>query len=463
MKRFLLYSLVAVAALFTSACSSDKDHTLEGVPGTYSGRDLSVTINGVIQNAGNFSVDVTGDEVDHMTFTAKNIILGQETYKIENVQMRVDQYDARVFVGNGDTDCNLVRITGKITISGNTRKMTLTVEQAGVTGDYTKDQGSSISVNGVQAAENASIEVQGANKSDLKMVLKNIVVGEDELEMQSMTVSKVEVPNTNPNTRIDIGELVEYNFTATYKDSYREVSATGVIGDAMTVNITVKNLGDMVGKWKIALVDDGSGTEIPSVLFKITGADDLTIMGMPTTGENGFPVWVAGLIGSLGGDYLKALQYIDFKEDGNIALLVHDPLNGGAVIEIPNEMIPAGAIRWYMKDGQAFFVVEQAMIDMIPGGYGEIVKGFFPPKNGYLYVPLGFKKTTTGAAIYLDKEFLKKALPVIEANLPDEILIDPNDPESNIKPFVDMILGDIKNVLDNCTTFDVGLNLEKTE
>ena len=60
----------------------------------------------------------------------------------------------------------------------------------------------------------------------------------------------------------------------------------------MTVNVTVKNLGDMVGKWKIALVDDGSGTEIPSVLFEITGADGLTIMGMPTTGENGFPVWV---------------------------------------------------------------------------------------------------------------------------------------------------------------------------
>ena len=231
----------------------------------------------------------------------------------------------------------------------------------------------------------------------------------------------------------------------------------------MTVNITVKNLGDAVGKWKIALVNSTTYGDIPSVLFEITGAGDLTIMGMPTEGVNGFPAWVSELVGGLGKDYLNALQYIDFKADGNIALLVHDPLNNGAVIEIPNEMIPAGAIRWYMKDGQLFFVVEQAMIDMIPGGYGEIVKGFFPPKNGYLYVPLGFKKTTTGAAIYLDKEFLKKALPVVEANLPDQILMDPNDPESDIKPFVDMILGDIKNVLDNCTTFDVGLNLEKTE
>ena len=461
MKKFLLYSMVAVAALFTSACSSDKNHTLEGVPGTYSGRNLSVTVNGAIQNANNLSVTVTGDDANHMTFTIENVILGQATYKIDDVQMRVDQYDARVFAANADTDCNRVRITGKINIVGADKKMILTVEQAGVTGDYTfKNQGS-ISVNGGQASENAAIEVQGTQASDLKMVLKNIVLGNEELEMQTMTVSKAQ--KSTPNTRIDIGELVEYNFTATYRDSYREVSASGTIADGMTVSVTVKNLGDMVGKWKIALVDDGSGTEIPSVLFKITGASDLTIMGMPTEGKDNFPDWVAGLIGSLGGDYLKALQYIDFKADGNIALLVHDPLNNGAVIEIPNEMIPAGAIRWYMEDGQAFFVVEQAMIDMIPGGYGEIVKGFFPPKNGYLYVPLGFKKTTTGAAIYLDKEFLKKALPVIEANLPDEILIDPNDPESNIKPFVDMILGDIKNVLDNCTTFDVGLNLEKTE
>ncbi len=441
-----------------ASCSSNDDKTLDGVPGTYSGRDLSATVNGTILSGSDIKVEVTGDDADHMTLIARNIILGQESYTINDVQVRVDKYDARVFVGSGDTDCNLVRISGKIAAG----KMVLTVEQAGVTGDYTFQNQGSISVNGEQPAANAAIEIQGTKVSDLKMVLKNIVLGEDELEMQSVTVSKAQ-PNT-PGTKIDIGELVEYNFTASYRDSYREISAAGLIGsDGMTVNVTVKNLGDMVGKWKIALVDDGSGTEIPSVLFEITGADGLTIMGMPTTGENGFPVWVAGLVGSLGSDYLKALQYIDFKADGNIALLVHDPLNNGAVIEIPNEMIPAGAIRWYMKDGQAFFVVEQAMIDMIPGGYGEIVKGFFPPKDGYLYVPLGFKKTTTGAVIYLDKEFLKKALPVIEANLPDEILIDPTDPESNIKPFVDMILGDIKNVLDNCTTFDVGLNLEKTE
>lgn len=441
-----------------ASCSSNDDKTLDGVPGTYSGRDLSATVNGTILSGSDIKVEVTGDDADHMTLIARNIILGQESYTINDVQVRVDKYDARVFVGSGDTDCNLVRISGKIAAG----KMVLTVEQAGVTGDYTFQNQGSISVNGEQPAANAAIEIRGTKVSDLKMVLKNIVLGEDELEMQSVTVSKAQ-PNT-PGTKIDIGELVEYNFTASYRDSYREISAAGLIGsDGMTVNVTVKNLGDMVGKWKIALVDDGSGTEIPSVLFEITGADGLTIMGMPTTGENGFPVWVAGLVGSLGSDYLKALQYIDFKADGNIALLVHDPLNNGAVIEIPNEMIPAGAIRWYMKDGQAFFVVEQAMIDMIPGGYGEIVKGFFPPKDGYLYVPLGFKKTTTGAVIYLDKEFLKKALPVIEANLPDEILIDPTDPESNIKPFVDMILGDIKNVLDNCTTFDVGLNLEKTE
>lgn len=448
--------------MFVASCSNNDDKTLDGVPGTYSGRDLSVTVDGTIQSGSDIKVEVTGDDADHMTLIAHNIILDQASYTIRDVQVRVDKYDARVFAGNGDTDCNLVRITGKIAAG----KMVLTVEQAGVTGNYTFDgQGSSLVVNGQPGAENATIEMQGAKSSDLKMVLKNIVLGQDELEMQNVTVSKVGVTNTNtnPNTRIDIGELVEYNFTATYKDSYREVSATGVIGDAMTVNVTVKNLGDLVGKWKIALVNDDSYGEIPSVLFEITGAGAHTIMGMPTEGEDGFPVWVAGLVGMLGGDYLKALQYIDFKEDGSIALLVHDPANNGAVIEIPNEMIPAGAIRWYMADKQVFFVVDQAMIDMIPGGYGDIVKGFFPPKGGYLYVPLGFKKTTAGAAVYLDKEFLKQAIPVVEANLPEQILLDPTDPDTDIRPMVDMILGDIKTVLNDCTTFDVGLNLEKTE
>ena len=203
MKKFLLYPLVMAAALLT-ACSSNDDKTLDGVPGTYSGRDLSATVNGTILSGSDIKVEVTGDDADHMTLTARNIILGQESYTINNVQVRVDKYDARVFVGLGDTDCNLVRISGKIAAG----KMVLTVEQAGVTGDYTfQDQGS-ISVNGGQASADAAIEMQGTKASDLKMVLKNIVLGEDELEMQSVSVSKVQVPNANPNTRIDIGELV---------------------------------------------------------------------------------------------------------------------------------------------------------------------------------------------------------------------------------------------------------------
>ena len=154
--------------------------------------------------------------------------------------------------------------------------------------------------------------------------------------------------------------------------------------------------------------------------------------------------------------YFSALQYLEFQADGNVALLVYDPKNNGAPIEIPNELIPEGAIRWYMDKGTVVVVVAADMINMIPGGYGEIITGFFEVKNGYVYVPLNFKETATGnPVLYLDKAFLQQALPVVKQLLAG-MEIDPS-----IGGIINLLLPQIETIVTESTVFNVGFELEK--
>lgn len=446
MKANLLYLLAMVAAFFTVSCSNDSDKTLDGVPGSYSGRNLTITVNGSVYSDANAKVDVSGSDADNMTFDIHNVVFGQELYTVGKCQVRVDDFDARIFAGESETDCNSVKIQGKISAG----KMVLEIQQEGLTGNYSSANGSGISINGKQAASTASVEITGMSSADVKMYLRNIIVGVEELEISSVTI--VPVDKATPGTKAEI--IVVRKFTAEYKDSYRDIAISGSVQNGvMNIEITSKNLGDAIGKWKIAQAE---GESYPDILLEVEGPDDLQIMGMDVSY---FVIFVKSIVGQLGAEYLNALQYIDFKEDGSIALLVHDPANGGAVIEIPNEMIPEGALGWYMAEGKIVFVVDATMIDMIPGGYGEIIKGFFETKGGYIHVPLNYRKETTGGiSIYLDKDFLAAALPVIEANLPDEILNDPTFGE-----MIQTILADLKVALTKCSVFNVGFPLEKVQ
>lgn len=447
MKRNFFYSLlVVVAAMFATACSSDEDKTLEGVPGTYQGRTLAVTVNGTLVDTPDMSVTVSGDDRNAMTLVANNIILGQAVYTVPDVQFRVDEYDARVFAGDGSTDCNTVTITGKISNG----KMALSVTQAGVTGEYSAQAGSaSVTLNGKPVADAAVVRLEGTKTADMKLVLENVVLGADEFTISSLTLA----PSTmaSAQTRDASAGYVPYTFSGSARDSYREVSVSGRIdGAGLTAEVTVKNLGDMVGKWKIA-TDAELGT---TLMMEVQGPSQVTFMGSEMSTEE-FVLGIRQLVGMFAATYLEALQYIDFRQDGDVALLVHDPQNDGAPIEIPNEMIPQGAIRWYMDNGKVMFVVDAAMIEMIPGGYGDMIKGFFEVKNGSMYVPLNFKKTAGGVSVYLDKAFIKKALETVKPILADVEL----DPE--LKGLIDMILGELEVILGQSTTFNVGLDLTK--
>lgn len=448
MKKTFLHSLLmAAAALFAVACSKEEDKTLEGVPGTYEGRNLSVAVNNVLLDDANMSVTVSGDDRNAMTFVAKNIFFGQESYTINGVQFRVDEYDNRIFAADASTDCNNVTISGKIA-SG---KMTLSISQEGVTGVYDTESGNlTLALNNAPFSGNASVEMQGASSSDMQMILKNVVLGADEFIIPSLTISK-EAASSN-NTRE--GSLTPYSISGSAKDTYREVSVSGRIdGTGMNLTVTVKNLGDLAGsQWKIA-VDPLMKT--PTIMLEMETTQESIEFGEGTMTPEEFVTSMRGLVGMVAAQYFSALQYIEFQADGNISLLVHDPANDGAPIEIPNELIPEGAIRWYMAEGKVMFVVDAEMINMIPGGFGEIITGFFEVKNGMLYVPLNFKKTATGVAVYLDKAFLMQALPVVKQLLAD-MELDPS-----IGTIINLLLPQIETIVTESSVFNAGFELEK--
>ena len=445
MKKTFLHSLLmAAAALFAVACSKEEDKTLEGVPGTYEGRNLSVAVNNVLLDDANMSVTISGDNRDAMTLVAKNIILGQASYTVNDVQFRVDEY------ADASTDCNQGTISGKIA-SG---KMTLSISQEGVTGVYDTESGDlTLALNNAPFSGNASVEMQGASSSDMQMILKNVVLGADEFTLPSLTISKSTAAAASHSTR-EGGSLTPYNISGSAKDAYREVSVSGQIdGTGMNLTVTVKNLGDLAGsQWKIAADPQ---MQVPTILLEMETAQESVQFGDGTMAPEEFVTSIRGLVGMMAAQYFSALQYLEFQADGNIALLVLDPANNGAPIQIPNELIPEGAIRWYMTEGQVMFVVDAEMINMIPGGYGEIITSFFEVKNGMVYVPLNFKKTTTGVAVYLDKAFLLQALPVVKQLLAG-MEIDPS-----IGGIITALLPQIETIVNESTVFNVGFELEK--
>ena len=162
----------------------------------------------------------------------------------------------------------------------------------------------------------------------------------------------------------------------------------------MNLTVTVKNLGDLAGsQWKIAADPQ---MQVPTILLEMETAQESVQFGDGTMAPEEFVTSIRGLVGMMAAQYFSALQYLEFQADGNIALLVLDPANNGAPIQIPNELIPEGAIRWYMTEGQVMFVVDAEMINMIPGGYGEIITSFFEVKNGMVLCAAELQKDHHG-------------------------------------------------------------------
>ena len=78
MKKRLSRFLYAITALvLVAGCSKDSDKTLDGVPGTYEGSNVTITVNGSMYSGGNAKVEVTGTVQDDMTFKIYNAVLGQ--------------------------------------------------------------------------------------------------------------------------------------------------------------------------------------------------------------------------------------------------------------------------------------------------------------------------------------------------------------------------------------------------
>lgn len=461
MKKRLSRFLYAISALvLVAGCSKDSDKTLENVPGTYSGNNISVTVNNVLMTESNGKVEIIGTDASDMTFKIHNLIFGMEEYTITECQIRVDNDNSRIFAGfNGgeESDLNTVIISGRITPEN--KKLVINITTKGATGDYANENMVAL-VNGEVAPENASIKITGTKTTDATMILDGFVLGEEEpIEITGLQVTKEVTAKESDDT-----EKTTQKFTGEYSDDYKTVSVSGtIINYTMTVNVAVKNTSAIVGKWKIAKEMGenayGEQEEMHRLIINVENSTGKIIFLGSEQDVTAFGPFLKAIATGYGlGDYLDALNYFEFKENGSIALSFNDPQNGNAEMTIPNELIPEGTIRWYAKDGKVYFVINMELINMVPGGYGSIFSQLFEVKDGYLHAPLNFTKTANGVDIYFDKAFFQTAFPIIEGLLPSLL---PSDMDPSIKAILDMVIPEVGTIIDESTKFEVGLGLAK--
>ncbi len=445
MKKRLSRFLYAITALvLVAGCSKDSDKTLDGVPGTYEGSNVTITVNGSMYSGGNAKVEVTGTVQDDMTFKIYNAVLGQAEYTVTGCEVRVDNDNSRVFggeQGGGASDLNKVVITGKI----NNGKMVMNITITGATGSYNGEK-LSASINGAEAPEGVSAQITGLKTSDAKLFINGFVLGEDE----PIEITNLQITTLNTQSQ----------FSGEYTDEYKTVSVSGqVIDHTMSLEVGVKNTSAVVGKWKIAketgLDNFGNETEVHRVIINVENTTGKIIFLGSEQDVNVFGPFLKMIAMGYGLDnYLDALNYFEFKENGSIALSFNDPQNGNAEMTIPNELIPEGTIRWYAKEGKVYFVVNMDLINMIPGGYGSIFSQLFEVKDGYVHVPINFTKTANGVDIYFDKAFLQQAFPIIKGLIPSEGLGD-------MQALIEMVIPEVETIINESTKFEVGLGLAK--
>lgn len=457
MKKRLSRFLYAITALvLVAGCSKDTDKTLENVPGTYSGDNITVTINNVLQTESNGKVEIIGTDASDMTFKIHNLVFGLKEYTITGCQIRVDNDNSRIFSGfngGGESDLNTVIISGRIKTDN--KKLVVDITTKGATGDYANENLIAL-VNGEVAPENAKIKITGTKITDATMILDGFVLGEEEpIEITGLQVTKEAAAKES-----DDDVKVTQKFTGEYSDEYKTVSVGGTITNyTMTVNVTVKNTSAVVGKWKIAkemgLDNFGNETEVHRVIINVENTTGKIIFLGSEQDVNVFGPFLKMIAMGYGLDnYLDALNYFEFKENGSIALSFNDPQNGNAEMTIPNELIPEGTIRWYAKEGKVYFVVNMDLINMIPGGYGSIFSQLFEVKDGYVHVPINFTKTANGVDIYFDKAFLQQAFPIIKGLIPSEGLGD-------LQAIIEMVIPEMETIINESTKFEVGLGLAK--
>lgn len=309
-----------------------------------------------------------------------------------------------------------------------------------------ENQSLKLSMNGT-AMENRSVAVKFTSNTDAQITLNQVILGSNEATMP------VKLVKTNAGSTIT-GE-------ATMGET--QVSVTGDLtnADVLTLNVATKNTSKAVGKWYLQY-QNGDWDVVPSLLVNLnTPKEKVILFGMEQD-----PKLLPNFFNLILGGYVKALDWIEFKENGNVALQFDLDSNTPDVVFPDGNIVKEGDIKFFTREGKIYLAVSEKLIGSLLPGSKAIDPSKLPVEMtaGYIAIPMLFNNENMnpeGALeqgktlnIFADKAMMQPMMPILTELVPEDMVV-----VFPIKP----IMQEMTVIIDECNSFEIGLILAQQE
>lgn len=310
-----------------------------------------------------------------------------------------------------------------------------------------------LSVNG-QTLTGKKAVVNYLSSSEAQITLDQTIVGHDNIVFTVATSEGNGLQNLKGNLSLD---ETDYEVVGNVTDA-----------DKLTLAVTQKMTSAVVGKWYLQYSEelsypdypDFGTTNKPCMITSIkTDKTVVSFMGQQLT-----PLQVEGFLKTILGGYVESLDWIEFKENGNVSLQFDLDANNKDVVFPDGQLLKEGDLKFYTKENKIYLAVNAELIKLlIPKMEGKVDISKLPlvSTSGYYAMPMLYSqenmKPSTAIAqgkninIYVDKAMMQPMIGMMISLIPDDM----NVAGFPVKP----IMTDLNVIMTDAKSFDLGLIL----
>lgn len=198
------------------------------------------------------------------------------------------------------------------------------------------------------------------------------------------------------------------------------------------------DVSPVVGTWQLSKVDDA-----PEMMVNITSANDSVRLAYTPDDVNmisnkEFAGFFKMMILSYGGEYLNALNWIEFQENGDIRISITQ--------EGTEQIIPTGIVRHYIKGDKIYIGVKKELLASLGDIDLSKIPGLKEMGDGDIAMPLMYRINADKGEFYVTKEMMLPFFDIVKTFMPAELVF---------------IIDAFKGAIESAKTFEMGLVLQK--
>lgn len=196
------------------------------------------------------------------------------------------------------------------------------------------------------------------------------------------------------------------------------------------------------GTWKLKKVEGAA-----EIMVNIESSNDSVTITYPATegtpeesivsSNEEFAAFFKMILGGIAGDYLSALNWIEFQDNGDIRL--------SYTSEGTTTILPAGMVRHYPKGDKIYFGVSKDLLASLGDIDFSKISGI-KEMHGDIAMPLLYRTKGNETQLFVNKEMM---MPFF-------------DIAAGLMPEMGYIVAGFKSAIAGTTTFELGLVLETT-